>query len=489
WPQMDLSCKICFESYTGSELSRPRSLFCGHTLCGECATKLLVNGELRCPLCQQNHKYQSLNKIIINHELEDVIEMLASKSTESGPKLHYGKCEQHGAYKVHHCLTHEVFICSDCALAYHLENYCCRVPIEAFLNNRKDELCKKIETRMSSLQEIDGQVKLHDPLSKMTEDQIKTQINKLQSDLKTHQQQMNFFQNSTSEYTELFNECENRLRQAQNITTFRELEKETKLVKSSDNKTQEWTKLVKDKLTQHLGEILTSGTLERLVASRDVCAIHTHNKQQKFGRIFARDGYLILQDFRNFKPPSCTAVINLRDVIGHLSSPRHIYLSLSNWDNPLGMIIIKVNEKAPRRAQQLIDLCVGQTGAKYSGSTGISVCRKGKTGEHISFTYYLNSNGRYSYAKLVSDIEVTEPVLHNQGTCIFNQRGEQAGFSIFTKRDHLDTWDGPVLGEVISGFPVLEKVIEINLIPKGWCKKSHVTISESGLIIAAICHK
>ncbi|CAL4082169.1 unnamed protein product, partial [Meganyctiphanes norvegica] len=277
------------ESYiTTTELHRPRCLLCGHTLCGVCATRLLINGKLRCPVCQQIYKYDNLNKISINHELEDVIETLVSASTLTltekiaptsdqatvpkdglkitltAPKLNYGICDWHGLFKVHHCLTHDIFICSECALSYHFEGNCSCVPIEKVLNDRKSDLSMKIDSHMSDLQETCRQVQESDRqfewyfnILNETELKIENKIENLQSDVKTIKQQMKIHQNLSSKYKKLVSEYEDRQKQTQHIknqiqsiSTFQELDNEVQLMNSTECEAQDRNKQVIDTLKQ-----------------------------------------------------------------------------------------------------------------------------------------------------------------------------------------------------------------------------------------------
>ncbi|CAL4066979.1 unnamed protein product, partial [Meganyctiphanes norvegica] len=330
---MALQCNICCDTYTTSKLRRPRSLACGHTLCGVCATRMLVNGQIMCPVCKQSHKYQDIENITINHELEKVIERLSSTPTltgaasaptipksiptPTGPKLHHGICDEHGQYKVHHCLTHKVFICSDCVVAYHLDDTCRRVPIVKMLEKRKVDLAKKIDSHLFSLQETGKQIEIHHNGSKDTELQINTQMEKLQVYIMILEQKMNICKKTASKLAELSTECEERQKQAQSskdtvqgITTFLEVNSEDQWAESSEQKTQEWSKQVKDALEQTeqckvpswFEAMLMSGIFASLVRTRDTYATHTHEGVQRWGRILTRDGNIIMQDLRNNKP-------------------------------------------------------------------------------------------------------------------------------------------------------------------------------------------
>ncbi|CAL4092716.1 unnamed protein product [Meganyctiphanes norvegica] len=438
---MDLACKICCEPYTTWELHRPRSLPCGHSFCGVCATRLLADGKILCPVCQRRYKYQGIEEISINHDLEDVIERLAfvsvsresvvanSNSATTGPKLHQGVCEEHGGYKVHYCLTHHIFICSDCALAYHLEADCRRVPIGKVLNDKKADLCKKMKSNMTYLQERCAQVKSFDNILKNSEIAIKTQIEGLQMKIKELKDHMNICETSASKYTHLITECEEWQKQTQfsisninNITTFLELKNEIQLVDSSDQETQKWTKQVEDTLKQ------------------------------------------------------------LSDVTEHLASPRKVYLSFSkkSCGTPLGMVVIEVNEEVPMLAKQFVHLCMGQTGNKYSGHSAIGVSEKGKSSERLYCMGYININNEPCNTKIFTDIENTGKVAHKPGLVLPNS---DTGFRISTRTGFSKKWPGPAIGEVVYGMDVVKKIIEDDLVFESQSVHSQVTISESGLVI------
>lgn len=419
---MDLACNICMESYTTIDPRRPRSLPCGHTLCEECASKLFTNGKIRCPTCQQIYTYKIFKDITINRELEDVIDRLALLSTESGPKLHHGKCEEHGNYKVHFCITHDMFMCSDCVVAYHLDSDCRRVSIGKVLHDRKAELTKGIESRIFSLKAADKY--LID-----TECKIKANIVKLKSELKKEEQLMIRCQNRISNCKTLTQECENRQKHAHNLKSFRELDRETQWMNSSENSMQELT-------TECLGSILPPGTFDYLSFCRETFVSHTHQGQKRYGRILTRDGQLLLQDFRIAQLAAGSLIINLTGITNFLPSPRQVYLVFSINGVNLGKVCISVNEKEPRRAEQFVTLCVGHKGARYSGTNHIAVWNKGKTAEYFWIRYYLTSKDEPSKQILFSDLEKSETTIHKHGLVISNAGGDtSAGFSILTNRN------------------------------------------------------
>ncbi|CAL4225214.1 unnamed protein product, partial [Meganyctiphanes norvegica] len=529
-------CKICRDTYTTTGLSRPHSLSCGHTLCGVCATRLLVDGEIVCPVCKQTYKYHDINKITINHEVEDIIERMTTAvslsadsttaitdpaaaipkhvPTPTGPKLHYGICEEHGAYKVHYCLTHTIFICSDCVVAYHLDGGCRRFPIAKVLNDRKADLSKKIDSHMSSLQDTGTQVAMYNAMIQCTEHQIKNQmektelqaklqIEKLQSEIEALtvstswvtenlKQQMDICQKSASKYSELIDNCKDRQNKAQfsknnvkDIANFQELNNETQWMKSSEYKTQEWTKQVEVTLNQGFESFFTSETFANLVRCQETYGTFTHNEEQRWGRYCYEDGNILLQDFRSDKPKNEALVIDLRSLTEHVSFPRHVYMQFTNQDGTsLGRIFIKVNEEAPRQAQQIIDLCLGKTGARWAGSSEICVAYKGRPKEVLLFSKYLTIDNVYSCENILPDLEAKVEIPHKQGLVV--PYNNTAGFDILTNTDSTDPLDGPPIGKVVSGLQVLEQIIQDNLVGSS-PSKSQMVISESGLLIGSTC--
>ncbi|CAL4126129.1 unnamed protein product, partial [Meganyctiphanes norvegica] len=461
---------------------------------------------LKCPSCQQSFEFQNLEKIGINRALEDAIErreaMSASSestaaitnpatipkhvSTPTGPKLHHGRCEEHDQYKVHQCRTHDIFICSDCALAYHLEINCRRVAIVTVLNDRKYGICKKIDSNMSHLQKsIEDvhekvlQVERYDKISKDIKVKIKTQIEKLQSYMNAFEQHESICQNYAAKHTEITNECEHRQKQArsfkskvQSISTFQDLNNDETKVNLSEHETHDWTNQVKDTLKQQsLGVIFTSRTFGGLATCMEIYVTHTHEEQQRWGRIMYKDNRLLLQDFKKNKPSADAITMHLCDFTEHLATPRQVFISFSTKNNEvLGTVIIQVNEKEPRHAQQLIDLCIGQTGSRYSGSTAIAMQNKGKGNECLYCIYYLNVNNENSTQKLSADIGKTGKTAHKKGSVVFLHG--PSDFRILTRSEYTGTWDGPLLGEVVSGLPVVEKIITDNLVAINTSSKS-----------------
>lgn len=331
---MELTCEICFDPYTTFGLHRPRCLPCGHSLCGTCAKRLLNNGLINCPACQHNYKYIDLEQIGINHELEKAIELLTSISTSTvstegmsniknvpssvltfkSPKLHRGICEEHGYYKLHHCLTHCIFICSECVIAYHLEADCCRVSISEFLNNKKTDLCKKINSQMSSLQDIGRELESYQSILNATSLQIRSQIDKLQ-------QKLNICQKNVRNNAELIKECEDHQGKVQNakcniqsITTFLQLNKETQMLQILGHETQVWRKQAEDIQVEFFGQLFTSEIFANIVTNQETYAIYKQEGQSWWGRILVVDEKLIMKDLKSDEPPSGTLIFNSKDI-------------------------------------------------------------------------------------------------------------------------------------------------------------------------------
>ena len=136
--------------------------------------------------------------------------------------------------------------------------------------------------------------------------------------------------------------------------------------------------------------------------------------------------------------------------------------------------------------QQSIDLFLGKTGARYSGSTALRMYDRGNPNERIILDTYLNINNGNSNQKLVPYLEKAGRINHKQGLVVI-QDEDCAGFRIITGKGFKGTWPGPPIGEVVSGMPILEKIIKDNLLVQDdWRnKKSQVIISETGLILSS----
>ncbi|CAL4190637.1 unnamed protein product, partial [Meganyctiphanes norvegica] len=169
-------------------------------------------------------------------------------------------------------------------------------------------------------------------------------------------------------------------------------------------------------------------------------------------------------------------------VTKHLPTPRHVYLNFSTMDKSLGRVVIKVNESESRWAQQLVDLCVGQTGERYSGSTSIGMVNKGEPNELFYLNSYLTAKNEKSDNQLYMLNQKSGYPDHKQGRVIPYGRNYGAGFCVLTRKDYKQSWGGPILGDVVSGFHVMEKIMKDDLVELE-SDKSQVKISESGLVI------
>ncbi|CAL4182458.1 unnamed protein product, partial [Meganyctiphanes norvegica] len=324
-------------------------------MCGICVTRLLDNGKIQCPDCKQNYEYNKLDEITINRELVKVIEHQKSKKltsesavplpkdkpskvpAASEPTVHKGVCDEHCAYKVHYCETHAVYICADCAMAYHQN--CKRVAAKSCLHDEKAVLFEKVNSQNASLQEagnlIDNfqdvckGVELH---HKRTEDKLREEVKEHGNQIKRLTKQIDDCQISVSRNSALKKEARGKREEAassehniQCVETFIHLDNEKQNVASYGRKTQEWTKHVKYEIKQGIEDIFTPFALATIIKSREAYATYTHNGQQRWGRVMTNDGYTTIQDFRTVAPPSWALVFNLSNVTDHLSSPRHIY--------------------------------------------------------------------------------------------------------------------------------------------------------------------
>ncbi|CAL4118988.1 unnamed protein product, partial [Meganyctiphanes norvegica] len=264
---------------------------------------------------------------------------------------------------------------------------------------------ENVDSQLNSLQNAGSQIDDFQNVCKGVELHHKITKENLQADLKELEKQINRLkkqidecQISESKYLALQKECENKEKEAkcskdniQSVTTFTGLGIERQHVESSEFNTKKWTNQVEDGLKQSIEEIFTPDALATIIKSQDTYATYTHNGEKRWGHIKTWKGYTLMQDFRTEKPPTGALVLNLKDVTEHLKSPRHVYLSFSHrWSSRhLGNVIIRVNEEAPLYAQQLIDLCIGHTGARYSGSTAIAGQDFTLDSERLNFDYYL----------------------------------------------------------------------------------------------------
>ncbi|CCD61648.1 RING-type domain-containing protein [Caenorhabditis elegans] len=112
-------CEVCNEDYSNLDESRaPRVLKCGHSICQNCAVKLISNSVILCPKkCSettevQNGNVESLQK---NFGLMQAMEMMEASSSNSPPK-----CKEH-RYNIaeflcseHDCPSIDKLMCRTC---------------------------------------------------------------------------------------------------------------------------------------------------------------------------------------------------------------------------------------------------------------------------------------------------------------------------------------------------------------------------------------
>ena len=77
-----LDCSVCLNTYVLNRY-RPRTLTCGHTLCTECVSKMIImdlsiceSKLLPCSICQQYHErlVKSVSDIPINFTVQEIIQ-------------------------------------------------------------------------------------------------------------------------------------------------------------------------------------------------------------------------------------------------------------------------------------------------------------------------------------------------------------------------------------------------------------------------------
>ena len=93
--------------------------------------------------------------------------------------------------------------------------------------------------------------------------------------IKTLEQHMSTCQNSAAKCTALINECGNRQRQAHNLTTFRELDRETEWKTSSNHMMHDFT-------INCLNVVLPSESPAYFGMYQTVFASHTHQDQERY---------------------------------------------------------------------------------------------------------------------------------------------------------------------------------------------------------------
>lgn len=73
-----LECGVCNELYDEGQF-RPRILPCSHTHCSSCIQKLISSRRMSCPVCRKQFLAFSVNNLMINRSLIDVVRQFAGK--------------------------------------------------------------------------------------------------------------------------------------------------------------------------------------------------------------------------------------------------------------------------------------------------------------------------------------------------------------------------------------------------------------------------
>lgn len=68
-----LMCTICEKDYN-DDMRRALSLHCGHTLCSMCASLVLINSKIRCPIDKNTYSYSSVNEIGRNFTIQAILD-------------------------------------------------------------------------------------------------------------------------------------------------------------------------------------------------------------------------------------------------------------------------------------------------------------------------------------------------------------------------------------------------------------------------------
>ena len=110
---------------------------------------------------------------------------------------------------------------------------------------------------------------------------------------------------------------------------------------------------------------------------------------------------------------------------------RHVYLRFSIKSTSLGIVIIKINDEAPRWGKEMPH-------------------------ESLVLNSYLINNEKIP----------EKQIAHKKGLIVANWENFTS-FRILTRNGHTGTWPGPAIGEVISGLSIVEKIIRDNLVTSG----------------------
>ena len=114
-----------------------------------------------------------------------------------------------------------------------------------------------------------------------------------------------------------------------------------------------------------------------------------------------------------------------------MHNKRHVYLRFSIKSTSLGIVIIKINDEAPRWGKEMPH-------------------------ESLVLNSYLINNEKIP----------EKQIAHKKGLIVANWENFTS-FRILTRNGHTGTWPGPAIGEVISGLSIVEKIIRDNLVTSG----------------------
>jgi len=156
-------CFVCHEPYSSRDRS-PQVLFCGHTMCLGCVTRLQKGeqGEekrVECPLCQVPQGF------VPNYQLMEVISVAAPVR---GPS---SVCQEHNKEALFYCEQCEGVACASCVGHEHKGH-----PLE--------ELKEVVETKVSLAQQKENQVRERVEALRRKQDEIITLLQRMETDEK-----------------------------------------------------------------------------------------------------------------------------------------------------------------------------------------------------------------------------------------------------------------------------------------------------------------
>ncbi|CAL4236552.1 unnamed protein product, partial [Meganyctiphanes norvegica] len=185
----------------------------------------------------------------------------------------------------------------------------------------------------------------------------------------------------------------------------------------------------------------------------------------RYGRIEARDGYLVMSDLHELTPDDAAIILEFDDVMSLMGKPLDVFLDMMHPGTKtfIGCLHIRLDGTAHKHIQQLLLLSTGASGRGSWRRAGLDlIWDKGAPGEVVHCPGYRTTTGGIDW-RCIQEVEEEQgtgnDVAHTEGL-VCSWGGQTAAFSITTRTREPDAIiQFPVIGHVTRGLTELRAAI------------------------------